>query len=108
MAQIHIKADTTAEMATTENNPALVEGGSCEKVEKGAKGLKDIGAQCAGEWTNAIAWINEPSFQNMMVIRNATSLQDAVRRAARCRADARNVTFYSPAVVACAPYIACN
>ncbi len=64
---------------------------------------------CAGEWTRAVATINDPTHNNTMVIRNAFSLDDAVRRAGQCRGDATNVTYFNEgARLACAPYIACG
>ncbi len=64
---------------------------------------------CAGEWTRAVAYINDPANQNQMVIRNAANLQDAVRRAHICRSDVGNVSYFQEgARLACAPYIACS
>lgn len=79
------------------------------KVEKSAAKKPDAAAQCAGEWTRAVGLINEPAYQNMLVIRNATSPQDAWRRANLCRRDVQQTTFFNEGVrLACAPYIACN
>ena len=109
MAQIHIiTANTTVETAAVKHSGAFVEEKKPTKVEKGAKEQDAKITQCAGEWTQAVAYIDDPQHQNMLVIRNVTSLEQAVDHARRCRADARNVTFYSNPVVACAPYIACG
>jgi hypothetical protein len=67
------------------------------------------GTACAGEWTRAVASINDPAHQNTMVIRSAANLQDAVRRAHVCRSDVGNVSYFEEgARLACAPYIACS
>jgi hypothetical protein len=64
---------------------------------------------CAGEWTRAVASINDPAHNNTMVIRNATSAQDARRRALKCRSDVGYVNYFEEGVrLACAPYIACS
>jgi hypothetical protein len=63
---------------------------------------------CAGEWCSCVATINDPANQNIMVVRGATEAQDALRRAKQCRSDVTQVTCYSSAVLACAPYIACT
>ncbi len=64
---------------------------------------------CAGEWTRAVATINDPEHNNTMVIRRAANVQDAVRRAHQCRSDVGTVTFFDEgARLACAPYIACD
>jgi len=64
---------------------------------------------CAGEWTRAVATINDPEHNNTMVIRRAASSQDAVRRARQCRSDVGTVTYFDEgARLACAPYIACD
>lgn len=66
-------------------------------------------AACAGEFTRAMSAINAPAYQNQMVIRNATSLQDAVRRANRCRNDVVSTSFFvEGARLACAPYLVCD
>ena len=68
-----------------------------------------VSAACAGEWTRAVAAINDPGHNNTMVIRNAANLSDAVNRAHKCRADVGNVSFFEEgARLACAPYIACD
>jgi hypothetical protein len=63
---------------------------------------------CAGEYTTCVATINDPANQNIMVIRNATEANDALRRAKVCRSEVTQVTCYSSAVLACAPYVACT
>ncbi len=109
MAQIHIvMANTTVETGPVKYSGAFVEEMKPTKVEKGAKELDAKLTPCAGEWTQAIAYINDPQHQNMLVIRNVTSYEQAVDHARRCRPDAGAVTFYSNPVVACAPYIACG
>ena len=81
----------------------------------GVKGTPDkvstppVHAECAGEWTRAVAVINDPAHQNTLVIRNAINLQDAVSRARGCRSDVGTVTYFGEgARLACAPYIACG
>jgi hypothetical protein len=44
----------------------------------------------------------------MMIVPNATSPEDALRRAKECRTDVSSCTFYPSPVLACAPYIVCN
>jgi hypothetical protein len=83
--------------------------GETSKVDKSAAKKPDPSADCAGEWTRAVALITEPAYQNMMVIRNASNAQDAWRRANLCRSDVQSATFFDEgARLACAPYIACN
>jgi len=101
MAQIHIKENTTVETA---------HGGACNctQVAKGAKGLERLADDdCAGEFTNATAYINSPDNQNLLIIPSATSLADATSKAQRC-GGGYPVNFYSNPVLACAPYIRCN
>jgi hypothetical protein len=99
MAQIHIKENTTVETAHKEAC-------DCTEVGKDAKGLaRDV--DCAGEFTRAIAYINAPDNQNMLIIPSASSLNDAVSKALRC-GGGYPVNFYSNPVLACAPYIRCN
>lgn len=63
---------------------------------------------CPGEFTVCVAAINEPEYQNMMVVHRANEAQDALRRAKQCRSDVTQVTCYSSSVFACAPYITCD
>ena len=78
------------------------------KVTAKSPGLKKRD-ECAGEWTRAVASINDPEYQNMLVIRNASNLADAIRRAHNCRTDVQDVTYFEEgARLACAPYMACD
>jgi hypothetical protein len=68
-----------------------------------------VPANCAGEWTRAVAVINAPAHGNTLVIRNAASVQDAVRRANKCRNDVGTVSFFDEGSrLACAPYVVCD
>jgi hypothetical protein len=107
MAQIHIKGETSAEVALLTESTAQAECTSCTQIEKDNPRL-DRTYRCAGEWTQAIAYIYAPQYQNMLVIPSATSLPDAVDKTRRCGGNPQSVTFYSSPVLACAPYIRCN
>jgi hypothetical protein len=108
MAQIHIKEKTTVEGSVVEEQgKRIAECSSCSQINKDHKDLVHE-ADCAGEWTRAVAYIYAPAYQNMLVIPSATSLADAVNKTRRCGGDPTHVWFYSSPVVACAPYIRCN
>ena len=108
MAQIHIKENTTAEIAVVEEQGRTeTECSNCSKINKDTKDLVHE-ADCAGEWTRAIAYIYAPAYQNMLVIPRAANLNDAMNKAQRCGGDPRTVVLYSNPVIACAPYIRCN
>jgi hypothetical protein len=103
MARIRIKANT---MATTTVGGTLSESADCSKVTQDSPKLtREL--DCAGEWTQAVAYINAPEYQNMLVIPSATSLNDATDKARRC-GGGHPVTWYDNPVLACAPYIRCN
>ena len=107
MARVHIKADTTMEIGKALPS-SKAEKGCCVEVPKNSKELVRGTDDCAGEWTHAICWIDNPEYGNMMIIPSATSFQDAQSKAGRCGGAASTVTYYSYAVLACAPYIRCN
>jgi hypothetical protein len=75
---------------------------------KDTRGL-EIQDDCAGQWTRAVCLINEPNYQNMLVVPNATSGQDAINRGRKCRSDIIQCSYFLEGPrLACAPYILCS
>jgi hypothetical protein len=90
-------------------------GRSGQEQGKDTKEIKPDGpnlekeGDCAGVWTRAVCVINEPNYQNMLVVPNATSAQDALRRGRQCRNDVYSCSYFlEGARLACAPFILCN
>lgn len=79
--------------------------GATTKESKGLVTIED----CTGIWTRAVCQINEPNYQNMLVVPNATSGPDALQRGGKCRSDVVLCSYFNEGPrLACAPYILCS
>jgi hypothetical protein len=94
---------TTTSIATTSDEVGPAQGS--DVIRKGAAGLETL-ADCAGELTHAIAVIRGAPYQ--MCVVNALNAADALRRAHLWRNDVMSATYYSSAILICAPYIRCT
>src|SRR5260370_19228221 len=66
-----------------------------KEVKTGDGSLQKGDDDCAGQFTQAICAINQPDYQNMLVVPNATSAQDALNRGRKCRSDISSCTFFT-------------
>lgn len=98
---------TTAEITHAPGGAPEPSDGSCdlESMELIQHGKEQLGT-CAGEWTRCRARLSNYPFH--MTVRNAQNSQHGYKLATKCRSDVIDATYYSNALLICAPYIACN
>jgi hypothetical protein len=95
-----VKISTT--IAVSEGKSTTSDG---KQIQKDSEGLDKI-LDCAGEWTHCVAQLSNAPYQMNVV--NATNSNDGYNRALKCRSDTVKATYYSSALLICAPYIRCT
>lgn len=97
----------TATIVWPAKNQEIAPSKTSKAVKDSDSGL-DKTTDCPGFWTKATCVVNDPPNQNMLAVLNATSAQDAVRRANSCGWQVSSCSYYTPPVIACSPTNVCS